>query len=437
MTQNENIGNMTDRQMDSSRNVQEDSSPSSSPIVQRTKKTNVLASQSYHQRSHSDDDDITRNDRSISSDDDSRIIMRRTKKMNVLASQSCEERSPYDKDTTTKNRSISSDDELRLVMKKKKKPIKRRGNQFIESEAEISGDDSGDENDESQDHYDESFVDDCTQATDHGVYLRSVKSPEFRKPMSRVLPPITDDIFSQQVEDSDDYYEEDSFCVGDSLVENETHYDTLDLLEQEAENARQNRRPLANVYFNKRERVQGKRKRIITHSSDEETIVKKSNSNVEVEKCKKRKRIMTISSDEESIMNMTEKPDFSPDRSFKSPEKSKSDKINTNLGNNSDNSFSFLSESTIESQKLAVVISGSEVNKSQDLISCLRHEKGLNVLVRRMDLVSLVVGRESAVIRMPEAEISLGTNREKIMKRLKEIKDLYKDVTIIVEWEKV
>ena len=146
---------------------------------------------------------------------------------------------------------------------------------------------------------------------------------------------------------------------------------------------------------------------------------------------------MTISSDEESIMNMTEKPDFSPDRSFKSPEKSKSDKINTNLGNNSDNSFSFLSESTIESQKLAVVISGSEVNKSQDLISCLRHEKGLNVLVRRMDLVSLVVGRESAVIRMPEAEISLGNNREKIMKRLKEIKDLYKDVTIIVEWEKV
>ena len=61
----------------------------------------------------------------------------------------------------------------------------------------------------------------------------------------------------------------------------------------------------------------------------------------------------------------------------------------------------------------------------------------MNVLVRRIDLVSLVVGRESAVIRMSEAEISLGTNREKIMRRLDEIKDLYKDVTIIVEWEKV
>ena len=47
---------------------------------------------------------------------------------------------------------------------------------------------------------------DCTQATDYEVYLRFVKSPEFRKPESRVLPPITDEIFSQQVEDNDDYY---------------------------------------------------------------------------------------------------------------------------------------------------------------------------------------------------------------------------------------
>ena len=65
------------------------------------------------------------------------------------------------------------------------------------------------------------------------ISFRSIQSQEFRKPAPRVLAPITDDIFSQQVE-SDDDYAEDSFCVGDSMVEQDSHYDTLDLLEEQA-----------------------------------------------------------------------------------------------------------------------------------------------------------------------------------------------------------
>ena len=60
---------------------------------------------------------------------------------------------------------------------------KMRGRQFIESEVEL---------------------------TDRAVYLRSLEnSPVFRR--SRALPPITEDIFSQAVNeaDSDNYFEED------------------------------------------------------------------------------------------------------------------------------------------------------------------------------------------------------------------------------------
>ena len=53
-----------------------------------------------------------------------------------------------------------------------------RGRQFIESEAELSGDnDSGDEADDTQDHYDQSFVDDCTQATDHARRVSGRTAP--------------------------------------------------------------------------------------------------------------------------------------------------------------------------------------------------------------------------------------------------------------------
>ena len=73
---------------------------------------------------------------------------------------------------------------------------KMRGRQFIESEVELS--------------VDRDEADDCTKSTDRAVYLRSLEnSPVFRR--SRALPPITEDIFSQAVNeaDSENYFEED------------------------------------------------------------------------------------------------------------------------------------------------------------------------------------------------------------------------------------
>ena len=310
------------------------------------------------------------------------------------------------------------------------------GRQFIESEAELSGDnDSGDEADVTQDNYDESFVDDGSQDQDHGVYLRSLdKSPVFRRP--RALPPITEDIFSQVVNDSDNYYEEDSFCVGDSMVENDDLHDTLDILEQRAEVASRGA-SLSNI---QPAGARGKRKRIICHSSDDETIVREA-PEPEPEKHVKRKRIAVSlsSSDEDISRNIENIPSSPPARNT---DISGADSRNTVISGadlrNADISGSdFLSDSMLEAQKLAILVNTSEVNKSQDLISTLKHIHHLRVIVKKFDLVTFVTGRESAVVRMSEVDFNLGTNKDKLFRRVEDAMESYADLTIILEWEKV
>ena len=216
-------------------------------------------------------------------------IMRTTgrARARVLASQSVHQ-----------EKSTSSESEQSLLSSRKSKKSKSQGGgrQFIDSEANLSGDEaSQDEADETDQNYDESFVDDASQAVDHAVYLQSVRTPEFRK-LARPLPPITADIFSQAVRDSEeDDYEEDSFCVGDSMVELDSCQDTLDLLEAEAEDAdREGRR---------RTKVAAKRKIILLNSSSEESV-----DNSLTHRDKKRKRITRIPADDDTL------PQSSPPR---------------------------------------------------------------------------------------------------------------------------
>ena len=351
-----------------------------------------------------------------SSPETSPLIRRTKKRPNVLASQTCNIESVCDAGGDT---SSSLDESREKVVRKQRKNT--RGRQFIESEAELSGDnDSGDEAEDSQDHYDQSFVDDLTQATDHAVYLRSLdKSPEFRRP--RALPPVTEDIFSQAVNeaDSDNYYEEDSFCVGDSLVENDNLHDTLDILEQRAEMARRGKKTLLSnlqQYQQARAESNGKRKRVIeqiAHSSDDETIVREA-PEPEPEKQVKRKRIVSsITSSDEEIPSQIE---------------IRADNIS---------GADFLSESMLESQKLTILVNTSEVNRAQDLISTLKHIHQLRIIVKKFDFVTFVTGLDSAIVRMSESDFNLGTNKDKLVKRVADIRESYSDLTIIVEWEKV
>lgn len=308
---------------------------------------------------------------------------------------------------------------------KKKKPCV---NMFLDVEADMSGDDhSEDEKEESVEHYEESFVDDASQETDQAVYLRSVKSPEFRKPFSRPLAPITDDIFSQKIDrDIEDQYEEDSFCMADSFVEDDSHYDTLDLLEKKAEDIRHNRKRLGTE-----ENDLKKRKRIIAAtSSDDDSIVQDENERKE-DIPKKRKRIISLlSSDEESCSNDcidVTKPKEAPVPTT----------VAKNVVDLSDEEY--LSESMIEAKKMAVIVSNSEVFKANDLISNLRLVLGFNVIVpkRSVEFVTFVTGRYSGAIRMSEANFSNGANKDKLIKTLKEAKQCYRDLALILEREKV
>ena len=357
-------------------------------------------------------------------------IMRTTgrARARVLASQSVhQEESPAN--------STSSESEQSLLSARKSKKSRGGGGggrQFIDSEADLSGDEaSQDEADETDQNYDESFVDDASQAVDHAVYLQSVRTPEFRKP-ARPLPPITADIFSQAVRDSEeDDYEEDSFCVGDSLVELDSCQDTLDLLEAEAEDAdREGRR---------KTKVAEKRKRILLNSSSEESV---DNSLVasHSHRDKKRKRIIRIPADDDTL------PQSSPPR--QEPGESSQSSLTTEdppaevvkspiIPRSSQVRVAPDRSTTTTDDKLTVICSLSEVVKSQELVSSLRYVHGFNVLVEKCDSgVSVVTGRDTAVLRIPEAEFTLGTAKEKLLERVHEAQERYSEILLVVEVDK-
>ena len=163
--------------------------------------------------------------------DDSPVLGHRKRKLNVLASQSVSQAGNSLNISDNLAKENLSHDKISTTRQKEPKKYKKRFNQFLDDEAELSGgsDSLDEEVEQSQVGYDKSFVDDQTQATDdRALYLRLGRgSPVARR--ERPLPPITDSIFSQAVDDFEEDYAKDSFCVGDSFVEYNSDQDTLDL----------------------------------------------------------------------------------------------------------------------------------------------------------------------------------------------------------------
>ncbi|KAL3287624.1 hypothetical protein HHI36_002093 [Cryptolaemus montrouzieri] len=144
--------------------------------------------------------------------------------------------------TGKQKESLKSQMHLKVLEKKTK--VKKKRSDFIEEEADVSSDAltiSDDENSADDGSYDESFVDDETQALAndtqmHVRYLQSVKSPQagpkFKIPA--IPKPITSDIFSQPVNPEEfNSYINDSFCVNSQDVESEAHeLSELEILEK-------------------------------------------------------------------------------------------------------------------------------------------------------------------------------------------------------------
>ncbi|MCJ8737138.1 hypothetical protein PDJAM_G00020340 [Pangasius djambal] len=113
---------------------------------------------------------------------------------------------------------------------KSKKAVHRDGRQFLDEEAELSeegGSVSSDECDgEELDKSLEGFVVDTTQFSQglndsemHGVYLKSVKSPAISSKFRMAHRPVHNMNIFSQVPEQDETYEEDSFVVNESEVE--------------------------------------------------------------------------------------------------------------------------------------------------------------------------------------------------------------------------
>ncbi|XP_034163958.2 Fanconi anemia group M protein isoform X2 [Pangasianodon hypophthalmus] len=118
-------------------------------------------------------------------------------------------------------------------LKVKSKAVHRDGRQFLDEEAELSeegGSVSSDECDgEELNKSLEGFVVDATQFSQglndsemHGVYLKSVKSPAISNKFRMAHRPVHNMNIFSQVPEQDETYEEDSFVVNESEVEEDS-----------------------------------------------------------------------------------------------------------------------------------------------------------------------------------------------------------------------
>ncbi|XP_042234088.1 Fanconi anemia group M protein-like isoform X2 [Homarus americanus] len=159
--------------------------------------------------------------------------------------------------------------------------FKKKKNNFIEDEAELSKDGqdvSSDESEGHEDEYDNSFVDDCTQMTQDtaidmkAVYLQSVVSP-----LKMALP--NHHHHRPQLCDSDESYQDnvdggDSFVVDNNFVEYDTEYMGDDMLAEDPIIAQAHHDVETKKTKESKAENKSKRKRIIINdSSSEDEIV--------------------------------------------------------------------------------------------------------------------------------------------------------------------
>ena len=292
---------------------------------------------------------------SSSSEEDSPVVQAR-KRHRVLASQGearvltsqggAREVSPAaareplrEVDITDRSNTSDASDTPVKVLKNKAKTR----SEFIEVEAEVSGPEmSGDEDEAGGDEYDQSFVDDQSQAGAEAMANPYLHSPVMAQ---RPLRPVTADIFSQAVvAGEEDSYLEDSFCVASSQVEYRQD-DTLDILERRAERPP----PPARA-----------RKRILVRPQED---------------------TLQLTQQPQSVSLLAPEPRArppAPDPTFLQPN---------------------LEDSLLQAERLSVVVSSGEVNRAAEVISLLKHRHGLCVVTRKCEEVQYVAGPQLAVCR--------------------------------------
>ncbi|XP_042356656.1 Fanconi anemia group M protein [Plectropomus leopardus] len=171
----------------------------------------------------------------ICSDVDSPVVVKRKRTAALNTSDEMEVEAVSDDDfqnesVFARRPAAHGAERQRVQQGKAKNPTRQKGRQFLDEEAELSEEEddvSSDEDDgEEQDRFLEGFVVDNTHFSQglndsemHGVYLKSVRSPEVRGKFKMSYRNHHNmDIFSQ-VPEMDETYAEDSFVVGSEVEE--------------------------------------------------------------------------------------------------------------------------------------------------------------------------------------------------------------------------
>merc|ERR1712013_644946 len=311
------------------------------------------------------------------------VVVARKKKVLLLSSddESPAKKCPrIEQSNTLKDISNNVEDKSLLAMRWKEKK-QRRKNQFLDLEAELSGPDvSGDEGEEGEDVYEQSFVNDDTSPmrdkASTAMYLRSVRSPEQRP--ARKLAPITDDIFSQAVpaQELEEDYGEDSFVVGSQDGMEETGMDdTLDILEKRA-------------------------------------------------------------AEEEESMSLLAAAREDQECDFVAPQ-SRQAKDYVALTETSKAPFLQPLHDKAALSQVSMVVHSGEVGRNGEVISQLRHEHKMSVLSTRCEEATFLAGSALAVIRIGEVEFCNGALKDKLVSRVATARALYPRLALVVEWERL
>ncbi|TSO67456.1 Fanconi anemia group M protein [Bagarius yarrelli] len=139
----------------------------------------------------------------------------------------------FEQNSVFRPRVFQSCNDSRPLKVKSKQAVHSAGRQFLDEEAELSEDGDSVSSDEREgeelDKSLEGFVVDATQLTQglndsemHGIYLKSVKSPAVSSKFRMRYRPVNNTNIFSQVPEQDETYEEDSFVVNGSDVEEDS-----------------------------------------------------------------------------------------------------------------------------------------------------------------------------------------------------------------------
>ena len=317
-----------------------------------------------------------------------------------------------------------------------------RARKFIDMEAVLSesGDNFADSISEEAgiDGYEASFVDDATQKPtenidQQAIYLRSVRSPIVQSIIDR--PPRKqmrrEDIFSQFDDIEDEYDLQDSFVVDSDAIEYESKTDPLDFIDEfddtkyknpkaKGEKSKLKGRKRGRILTkacssssdeDQRSKFIGKPKRLLsTPKSDEKTTkdsinesTHKNEININSEASLLHGNASNIQPEQINVTKTEEiKGTCSYESRLQSAKSNKPDLLTAPLVKNKDQ------------HRHSVLISALEVQKAQEVVSLLRHDHGINVVVSRTGIdvgASYMMSSRCALIRVVTQEFCNASNR--------------------------